>query len=259
MRFISVFFVLFGILVAQQTAIAQVTNEPAYVPRQQLKTLRSHYALENRRLELGFRAGTSYGLTELSGSPSINTSFFLWDTRWEVVNQQYGAFMRYRFGTWLGSSMAFNYGKVSGDYRLYEPGNVQYAFGTIFQNHVYELSLTMNVYLPRIDLDLPLDMLLYLGVAGFRHEPRLSGPIQYRDGPMTDLAIPLGYTLMYTMGNRYRLSGDIGWRKTFTDLMDGIESGQGNDSYFFISLGLSYLFPSRQSTALRFVSFKDVF
>jgi len=239
--------VLLLLLMFQGPGMCQGAADPTSPTHPQPMSMRDQHRQNNRELEVGIAIGNAYGLHDLSGDPGRDLRLFIWDTNWDIVNMHFGAFSRLRATDHLGLMLGLNYGKVSGSYVFYPEDYHRHQLGYSFQNHLLELALTGEVYLPRIHPELPFDIYGFGGMAVFFHHPKPGS--QGNVPPLPDisrlgLGVPLGSGVLYTFRNHYRVGATIGWRKTFTDYLDGYKSGDGMDSYFFISLNISYMLQS---------------
>lgn len=229
---------------------AQTEGDPTIQTVRQPLSLRDQHRQNNREFEVGFRLGNSYGLHDISGDPTRSFRLFIWDTNWDIVNMHYGVFGRFRINDRLGLNLGLNYGKISGSYVFYEPSTPQYSLGYSFQNHLVELALCQEVFLPRMIDQLAFDTYGYIGAAVYYHDPMpgSQGIVpKLNNGPDFGFAVPMGVGFFYTFPWHLRLGGSLGWRKTFTDYLDGYQSGKGMDSYFFISMNVSYLIQSQKN------------
>jgi hypothetical protein len=209
----------------------------------------------NRQLELGITIGNSYGLHDLSGDPTRALRFFFWDTQWDLVNLHLGLFGRYRFDQTYGLKMALNYGKISSSHVFFDPGTRQHDLGYSFQNHIIELTALPELTLPRIAEDIPFDIYGFLGLALYYHNPRVGSQGQVprlEEFRNFQIGIPMGVGFYYTLMSHHRLGGSLGWRKTFTDVLDGYASGSGMDSYFFVAAHFGFLLESWRNKPVQY-------
>lgn len=238
---------LFSVISAQTSGVLPPGTRPP--------SLRERHMQDNREYEVGVSFGNTYGLHDISGDPGRAIRLFIWDTQWELVNLHFGLFVRRRFSQAFSLQTALNYGKVSGSHVFYPPGTRQNDLGYSFQNHLVEWAWIPEVYLPRFGEDLMFDIYGFLGAAVFYHNPRVGSqglvPVAERIRKIQP-AIPMGMGFFYTSPSHLRIGARIGWRKTFTDYLDGYQSGQGMDSYFFLSLSMSYLFETWKNRPVRY-------
>jgi hypothetical protein len=247
-----VFLFLYGI---HFQGYAQTSGGGVLPPGSKPPSLRERYMQNNREYEIGISIGNTYGLHDISGDPGRTIRLFIWDTQWELINLHFGVFGRYRHSQSFAVKTALNYGKISGSYVFYAPGTRQHDLGYSFQNHLLEWSVYPEIYLPRFIQDVSFDIYGFMGLAVFYHNPVVGsqGEVPFPGSLRNiELAIPLGAGFVYTFTNHYRLGGSIGWRKTFTDYLDGYKSGKGMDSYFFVALNISYLFETWKNRPVLF-------
>jgi hypothetical protein len=246
------FFVFYGMCVS---VAGQSGNDPLLPPGSRPPSLRDLHMQNNRQLELGITIGNTYGLHDLSGDPLRSVRLFIWDTQWDMVNLHFGLFGRYRLNQNFAIKGVLNYGKISSSHTFFSPGTRQHDLGYSFQNHIIELAALPEVILPRIAADIPFDIYGFLGLALYYHNPKVGsqGLVPRLDGVRhIGIGIPMGAGFYYTLMSHHRLGGSIGWRKTFTDVLDGYESGTGMDSYFFVAVHFGFLLESWRNRPVKY-------
>ncbi|TVQ83548.1 MAG: hypothetical protein EA393_15170 [Bacteroidetes bacterium] len=194
--------------------------------------------------DFGFNIGTSHSLTDVSGNSTNQSPSFL-NTQWSTTSLNAGVFARYRFHPNFAARAAFNYGKIHGADSLAE-GRVRNFY---FNNQVYEFAAIGELYIPKTGPAFPLDIYGYLGLAVFFHDPVLTVPdpenFEFDDFSNVQPAIPMGLGISYNLPYNFRVGYEVGWRKTFTDHLDGFTRrwSRGNDSYYFNKVKISYFIP----------------
>lgn len=207
--------------------------------------------------EVGFNLGTSHSLTEIGGSRDVSRGF-VFDTQFETTSINFGVFGKYRFNELIAATAGFNYGHIHGADSLSPIESSRYARGFSFENNIYELSVRGEAYTPPLIPFVPLDFFGYIGIAGFYHDPilRVPNPEQYEFEEFNNFAValPIGLGASYTLLRNYKISLDIGWRKTFTNYLNGFTrpASQGYNSYYFTALKFSYSFDDGQRMHTRF-------
>lgn len=220
-------------------------SKPPPQKRKPITQSRRSRAMTPTGWEFGGNIGTSHSLTEIGGSKNDSRGFIM-DTQFEATSINIGAFGRYRFDYWLAAEVNFNYASISGADSLSPIGSSRYNRGFYFNNNIYELAAKAIGYAPRINHKIPLDIYAYLGVAGFYHNPSLSVPdpsnYDFEEFSNYQIALPMGLGAYYIFEQQYKLGLEIGWRKTFTDYLNGFTrpASKGYDSYYFTAIRFSY-------------------
>lgn len=213
--------------------------------RRPLTRSRRSRAMTPSGWEFGGNIGTSHSLTEIGGSKATSRGFIM-DTQFEATSLSIGAFGKYRINYWFSAELNFNYANINGADSLSPPNTSRYNRGFSFNNNIFELAAKGIVYAPRIDHKFPLDIYGYLGIAGFYHNPELYVPdpdnYDFEEYSNYQLAFPMGIGAYYTFQKQYKVGIDIGWRKTFTDYLNGFTrtASKGYDSYYFMGFRFSY-------------------
>jgi hypothetical protein len=201
--------------------------------------------------DIGLSFGTAHSLADIGGTRDQSRILFF-DTQWKATGLHVGVFGRYRFNELFALTTEFNYGKIGGADSLSPETSSRYNRAYYFENHLYEMAFKGEVYLPKYYLDVPFDLYAYVGFGLFYHDPDLAvtNPETFQAGSFSHVqpAIPMGIGLHYTLPNNFRIGYNIGWRKTFTDHLDGLStrSSRGNDSYFFNAFNIGYYFRVKQ-------------
>jgi hypothetical protein len=213
------------------------TRRPLQLSRRDMWLLRFGW-------DIGINIGTSHSLTDVSGS-SVNQKPSFLNTQWNTTSINAGIFTRYKFHEFFAGRVAINYGRIHGADSL-AAGRTRDFY---FNNSILELALIGEVYLPKPHYTFPFDFYGYLGLAGFYHNPELTVPdpdnFQFDDFSKFQPAIPMGIGGYYVINSDFRVGFEIGWRKTFSDYLDGFTRpwSRGNDSYYFSKVTFSYFIP----------------
>lgn len=239
-----VFFLLSG------EATGQRSDPPTHGRRSPLPSLRDMELFGHRRWDIGLNIGTSHALTDIGGTNN-QTPFFILDAQPRGTRPHAGFFARYRLFRNHAINAQLNYGQLHEADTLSPKDSGRYNRRYFFDNEVFELAVKWEVYLPQWVFRSPLDVYAFLGLAVFYHDPELRVPdpdnFTPQDFNNIQPAFPLGAGLHYTFDNNLRLGFNLGWRKTFTDHLDGVSTPQskGMDSYFFNQFSISYLLQPR--------------
>ncbi len=216
-------------------------SEP-YLPGQSDRTLieRLHYGIGI--WDVGFNFGTAHALTDISGYPEFKLRLFLYDTQWISTNAHAGMFARYRYSNLMGFTIDYNLAKLASADTLGHRVSRGYAF----INRIFEASLKTEVYFLKSPFDIPFDIYGYVGFGFFFNNPKvyLHGRFVKDLDAFSKIQpfIPMGLGATYTVNRKWNIGGNVGWRKLFTNYLDGLETIENgkNDSYYFISLNVSY-------------------
>jgi len=208
-----------------------------------LRQSRRSQALGQYGWEVGGNIGTSLSLTEVSGTSVDQKPSFL-NSQWNATRLNIGGFGRYRFNNILAVRGSVNYGRMSGADSLASGRERNFAF----TNNIFELGVVGEVYAPKSSSSFPLDFYGFLGFAGFYHNPQLQVPEPIPNDFTLDsysniqAAIPVGIGINYMLANGIKVGYEIGYRKLFTDYLDGFTRpySQGNDAYYFTSVKITY-------------------
>lgn len=220
------------------------------VPSQPFTSLREVMMSKSRGWDAGLSIGSSHSLADIGGTRNASRILFL-DAQWQASGVHLGAFARYRFSELFAINLGFNYGRIGGADSLSPVTSSRYARGYYFESDLYELGLKTELYLPRRVLNIPIDFYAFAGLAALYHNPELAGPqgpIDVSDNYIpVQPVIPIGFGFHYTNEGNFKIGFNVGWRKTFTDYLDGEAPppGPAKDSYFFNAINLGYYFSPR--------------
>lgn len=222
------------------------------VPTQPFTSLREVMLSKQRGWDVGIAFGTSHSLTDLGGTRDVSRILFF-DAQPKATGLHYGAFARYRFSDLMALNFGVNYGQIGGADSLSPVTSSRYSRGYYFENEIYEAAIKTEFYLPKRYLDIAIDLYAYTGIIGYYHDPKLTVPNPANHVPATfnnfQVSIPFGFGFHYTTKANFKIGWNVGWRKTFTDYLDGESPipGPNNDSYFFNALNIGYFFAPRMS------------
>ncbi|MFN3556506.1 MAG: DUF6089 family protein [Bacteroidales bacterium] len=225
-------------------------SRPPGGTRRPLQLSRRSQLMQQFGWDIGGNIGTSHSLTDVSGSSVEQRPSFL-NTQWNTTSINAGVFARYKFHPLIAVKGALNYGHIHGADSLAE-GRLRNFY---FSNNVFEFSVVGEFYIPKSSPNFPLNVYGFVGMAAFYHNPQLTVPdpdnFEFDDFSKFQPAIPMGLGLYYSLPNNFRIGYEIGWRKTFSDYLDGFTRvwSKGYDSYYFNKLTVSYFIPDRQGWA----------
>ncbi len=217
-------------------------SRPPGGTRRPLVPSRRALAMRNIGWEIGGNIGTAHSLTDVSGTSIDRQPSFL-NTQWNTTSMNVGIFGRYRFSELFAIQGSINYGHIHGADSIAGRSRDFY-----FNNNVFELGITYEVFVPVGTAYFPFDIYGFMGLAAFYHNPSLSVP----NPPPSDFtldeysyfqpAIPMGFGFNYLFSRDLKIGMEIGWRKTFFDYLDGFTRpwSRGSDSYYFTSVKVSY-------------------
>jgi hypothetical protein len=225
-------------------------SRPPGGTRRPLQRSRRSFVVQPRGFDYGVNLGTSHSLTDIGGTQFASRPFIM-DTQWSTTSLNAGAFMRYKFSPLFSLTGSLNYGKIGGADSLSGENSSRYQRNFYFTNNIFEFAAKGEFYVPKYYPRSAFDFYGFVGVAVFYHDPDLNtpNPELYETGEFNNLqpAIPMGIGGYYTFPSNWRLGYEIGWRKTFFDFLDGFTrpASQGNDSYYFGKVKVSYFIPER--------------
>ena len=240
------FFISIHLLFGQTRPNIPITG----VPEQPFVSLREVMLSKTRGWDIGLSIGTAHSLADIGGTRDAARILFF-DAQLKATGLHYGAFARYRFSNLFALNVGINYGRIGGADSLSPVTSSRYNRAYFFENDLYELALKTEFYLPKKYLDIPIDIYAYTGIIGFYHDPRLTVPNPETHEPSTfsnfQPAIPFGFGFHYTTQGNFKIGFNVGWRKSFTDYLDGEapRAGPDNDAYFFNAINLGYYFAPR--------------
>jgi hypothetical protein len=224
-------------------------SRPPVRARRPLQRSRRSMVLQPRGIDFGFNLGTSHSLTDIGGTRHASRPFIM-DTQWNTTSINAGVFTRYKFDQLISVNASLNYGRIGGADSLSGENSSRFARDYHFTNNIFEFAVTGEFYIPNYFPFRPFEIYGFVGVAMFYHDPILvTPPGKEENDPFRNFqpAIPMGIGGFYNFPSNWRIGYEIGWRKTFFDYLDGFTrtASQGNDSYFFGKVKVSYFIPER--------------
>lgn len=194
--------------------------------------------------DVGLMFGTAHSLTDISGRPDWNFRLFLYDTQWKSLNMNLGIFTRYHYSNILVFRLQYSFSEHAAADSL----GFRKSRGLAFRNKTHEGALMVEYHPFRSYYGSSVEVYGFMGLAVFYNNPRVwehgERVTQLDDFPKVQPAIPIGAGINFQSGNNYLFGASIGWRKLFTNYLDGLKTtaSSKNDSYYFISLRASYRF-----------------
>jgi len=210
--------------------------------------------------ELGIFIGTTNSLTDIGGKKWKGRAFIL-DVQLKTTDPAYGIYFSHHVSDNLVAKYCLLYGTISGIDTLTDgkiTSRTKRNFS--FNNVLLELSGQLEYHIPKgsgsisfrsspLDFIEDLDYYFFVGIAGLYHDPEL-----YQNGVLKNnmekfskyqFVIPMGAGFSIPAG-KYKIGLELGWRKTFTDYLDGFTRpwSKGYDSYIFTLLRIGYSFDS---------------
>lgn len=231
-----------------------------------------NYHLPGPRFEFGLMGGAVYPFSDVApGEPDKQPAFS--EFRFKSVDLNSGLFFRYRFNDLYAIKGTASYLKLKGDDFWADSDTVR-SRGRSFSNELYEIAAIGEIYLPKkrgnVVKNSWVDFIVFAGVAGVYHDPKVYGPIidRYDQEQQNDMfayknivmAFPTGLMVQYNYLNKWTVGLDMNFRWTFTDFLDGFDrpTPQRADYYFTTNLTFSYVItyaPRKANTNL----FRKVF
>ena len=210
-------------------------------------------------MEAGIILGTSQSMTDIGGLQYKGRPTFQ-DIQWSQTKMCYGIFGRYRYSKNVAFGASIISGKIAGS-DDFSPNTGRYNRHNSFTNNIIETQISAQYFLPHNRrLYTPFAYYGYTGLIFFYNNPHLVNPnpdmydIQLLNTPhlyhKMQIGIPIGIGMNYTLPYFVRVGLDIGWRKTFTDFLDGFTRpySKYNDDYLFATVNISYIFKASKQT-----------
>ncbi len=229
-------------LLSSTVLSGQARGRDTYLPGQKSETDKIRMLSGRGFWDIGIMIGSAHSLTDISGRPDWDVRFFLYDTQWTSTNMNVGIFTRYHYSQYLAFTLEYSTSRLSAADSL---GHRQ-SRGLAYTNRIFEGAVMAEFYPLGIFSRLPLHPYGFLGLAAFYNNPKVfnQGEAVTDLDPFNKLqpAIPMGAGINYMFGNNMKLGTAIGWRKLFTNYLDGLNTSHNskNDSYYFITLRVSY-------------------
>ncbi len=252
MNRVFIFSVLFYFFIQALSGQTRPNIPITGAPNRPIASLREIVLRKQLGLDVGFALGSAHSLSDIGGTRDASRILFF-DAQPMATGIHFGAFARYRFSELFALNMGANYGQIGGADSLSPITSSRYVRDYYFQNNIYEVALKTEFYLPKHYLDITIDLYAYAGIIGFYHDSKLTVPNPAIHQPANfsnfQVAIPFGAGFYYSTKGNFRIGFNVGWRKTFTDYLDGESPtpGPNNDSYFFNAINLGYYFAPKLS------------
>lgn len=215
-----------------------------------LITLVSSSKLFSQHSELGIGGGIAYYSGELN--PSLNVMNKLRPT----IGVFYRKNLSYRYSLRFGA----NYAKLAAEDNLKTNEEVNffearhYSFSSTMLDAYGIIEFNFIPYQLNSDATSKVTPFVFIGLAGFYTNPEVGNNVSNTSysTSITSLAIPFGVGVKSNFIQNLGLNIEWTYRKTYTDLIDGLESrhfngyqlsnSQNNDWYAFVTISLSYKF-----------------
>ncbi len=214
--------------------------------------VKAQYYESNAFVEAGFTIGGSNLLSDLGGTMGKGATF-LKDNNFPATRIAAGAFITYHPVNYLGFRLSGNYGKYYADDALikgrggYEEARI--ARNTNVRNNIMDVNVMAIFYPTAVFIRAGEDMtgsfqpFASAGVGYYTHNPQGQDPltgnwvdlkplrtegqgiIPGRDEyQLSGICIPLGLGFKYYLSQKFTLSGEVIYRKTFTDYLDDVST-----------------------------------
>ena len=146
-----------------------------------------------------------------------------------------GVLFRYYFSPKINLKASLTYARVSGDDQNYDNDGFRRKRNLSFKSNIFEASVQgeYNI-LPFISNTEEYKWTPYVfgGVALYRFNPKADFDgstvdladlqTEGEDYSLMQLAIPFGVGVKYSIGDRWNIGFEVGWRKLFTDYLDDV-------------------------------------
>jgi hypothetical protein len=179
----------------------------------------------------GFELGLQMGVSNYVGDLSNNSvSLYLGESNFAV-----GAFATYHFNPWIGATLEFNYGTITGQDANSSFVDIQER-NLSFRSYLVDGALTAEFYIPGFqpyNLSRPVSGFLFGGIGFQAFNPRTLYEGQWVElqplgtegqAPYSKvtLSIPFGVGMKYAVTDQLNVGLRIGTRRTFTDYLDDV-------------------------------------
>ena len=235
---------LLFLLLAASSLEAQTPVRDVYLPGKTNHVEKRRMFADASMWDVGLMLGTAHSLTDISGRPDWNFRLFLYDTQWQSLNMNLGVFTRYHYSNSLVLKLQYSYAEHAAADTL----GHRKSRGLAFRNKIHEAALMLEYHPFRTYYGSSFEAYGFMGLAAFYSNPKVwehgERVTQLDDFSKLQPAIPMGIGFNFQSGNNYLFGASIGWRKLFTNYLDGLKTigSANNDSYYFISLKVSYRF-----------------
>jgi len=180
--------------------------------------------------------GYSNSFTDIGGKAWEGKDIFT-DVQMRTTKLAFSTFVNFRYKTRMGYGFAFNYTKFSGA-DAYASNTSRTERNNSFSNTIYEFGfnhkfyLLRNLYRQGWTYREPTQFYAYYGFYTFINNPVLNAPyVEYKPSKKISkfqISIPIGVGFHYTFENHLRFGFDFGYRKSFTDYIDGFTTDFSN-------------------------------
>lgn len=191
--------------------------------------------------DFGVNFGASNYLGEIGGKEAVRRDF-IFDMKLSQTKPSFGMFFRHRFNDSYGITTTLTFAQIAGnDAITLNPERNERNLS--FVNNITELSTRAEYYFYTIhDVGnhgrywVNFRPYVFAGLGLFHHAPKaeLNGSLynlrplktegQEKEYSLLSVSVPVGIGFYFTYKNRYRLSFEMAYRKTFTDYLDDIST-----------------------------------
>ncbi len=212
-----------------------------------------------RRYEIGAGIGTMQVFGDIGGTPNQNNWFGLRDISFKETNLAASGNIRYKANPYMSVRVNFNYGKGQGtdegsrndrgrSYKLslFELSG-QYEYYFIREDKMYRSAAVYNKR-GMLNNYNTFSAYAFLGggvaISNSKHGDAVVLDIDdYRPGTNIAPVISFGIGVKYIIDDRTYINGDLGYRYSLTDYLEGYKQTQYskfNDVYYYLSISLNY-------------------
>lgn len=206
--------------------------------------------LYSQHSELGLGGGIAYYSGELNPTPNIMNKLR------PTLGVFYRKNLNYRYSLRFGA----NYAKLAAEDKIKTSENINffetrnYSFASTLLDAYGVIEFNFFAYQLNNDITAKVTPFVFIGVAGFYTNPEVQNNTTNTSygTSTTALAIPFGLGIKSNFIQNLGLNIEWTYRKTYSDLVDGLESrhfngyqlsnSQNNDWYAFVTISLSYKF-----------------
>ena len=198
-------------------------------------------AFSQYRTDVGVYFGGANYLGEIGGKEQTRRNFIL-DMKIKETKTSFGAFFRHRFNDSYGVTASLTNATIAGDDKN-TTNLARKERNLSFKNNIIELSGRGEYYFYSINdvgnhgrYWVNFRPYIFAGLGVFHHNPKtlhngewvklrpLKTEGQQKKYSPINVSIPAGVGFYFTYKNRYRLSVEMAYRKTFTDYLDDVSS-----------------------------------
>lgn len=199
------------------------------------------------RTDIGINLGGSNYLGEIGGKEDTRRDF-IFDMKIKETKTSFGAFIRHRFNSSYGVTGTLTFANIAGDDQ--NTTNLARKERNLnFKNLITELSARGEYYFYTINdvgnhgrYWVNFKPYVFAGLGLFHHSPKTihNGEVvnlrklktegQNKPYSPINISIPTGLGFYFTYKNRYRLSMEMAYRKTFTDYLDDVSGNYASNN-----------------------------